>query len=541
MWPFKQPHLRTYSVPLRAAENVANLPPWRFSYQTGDKWDGGFGATEFLLADYWTLRARSVQLYETNLYARGLIRRLVTNEINTGLHLEACPIESILGLKEDSLGDWTEEVENRFSIWESEATICDVQERCSFGALQAAARAEALVSGDVLVVLQQDQRTGLPRVRLVSGAAVRTPIEYLPGPGNKIEQGVEIDALGRHVAFWIAQRSQNGLGSMESKRLPAYGEKSGRRLAWLVYGTDRKLDDVRGKPLLALVLQSLREIDRYRDATQRKAVILSMLALFIKKGVDKPGTRPIAGGAVRRGLESTVAGDNKIRKFDVAEHMPGWSIDELQTGEEPQAFSVQGTTETFGAFEEALLQSIAWTHEIPPEVLMQSFNANYSASKAALSEFQMYLTKARTAFGEQFCQPIYEEWLVAEVLAGRVQADGLLDAWRDARQFDIFGAWKAADWSGNIKPALDLPKMVGGYVAMAEAGAITRDRMARELTGTKFSQNVKRLLRENEELARAMAPIAALIALEKGQPKPSASDELDDQVQPLARPRLLVG
>src|SRR5690242_11309438 len=142
---FFSPKVRTYSEPrARRVVAVANLPPFRYSYQTGDKWEGGFGATELLLTDYWTLRARSVQLFETNLYARGLIRRLVTNEINTGLHLEASPIESILGKKEDELGDWTEDVENRFSIWESDASVCDNAELSTFGRLQAAARQEAL-------------------------------------------------------------------------------------------------------------------------------------------------------------------------------------------------------------------------------------------------------------------------------------------------------------------------------------------------------------------------------------------------------------
>jgi hypothetical protein len=55
------------------------LAPFRYSFDDGSKFAGGFGVTELLLADYWTLRQRSSQLFEQNLYARGLIRRLVTN------------------------------------------------------------------------------------------------------------------------------------------------------------------------------------------------------------------------------------------------------------------------------------------------------------------------------------------------------------------------------------------------------------------------------------------------------------------------------
>ena len=91
----------------RASLSASYLPQYRYAWDTGDKWNGGFGATEFLITDYWTLRARSKQLFESSHYARGLIRRLVTNEINTGLNLEATPEEVLLGKPEDSLADWS--------------------------------------------------------------------------------------------------------------------------------------------------------------------------------------------------------------------------------------------------------------------------------------------------------------------------------------------------------------------------------------------------------------------------------------------------
>ena len=144
--------------------------PWENSIYDGGKFFGGFGATQIQHVDYWTLRARSAQLFNENLYARGLIRRLVTNEINTGLAPEAAPDEQVIGVAEDSLNDWTETVETRFGIWGKTPELCDWKHTSTFGAIQRAARAEALISGDVLVVLRQSQRTKLPMVQLVSGS-----------------------------------------------------------------------------------------------------------------------------------------------------------------------------------------------------------------------------------------------------------------------------------------------------------------------------------------------------------------------------------
>lgn len=499
----------------------------------GSKFPGGFGPTELLTADYWVLRARSSQLFETNLYARGLIRRLVTNEIAVGLHLEATPTEKLLGYPEDGLADWSEDVELRFALWQSDPWLCDHAELKTFGALQVEARMEALISGDVLVVLRQFQPTQLPRVQLVKGSAVQSPAGFVQvAKGNRIEHGVEIDVQGRQVAYWITQRDGT------SKRLPAWGEKSGRRIAWLLYGTDKRLDDLRGKPLLALVLQSLREIDRYRDSTQRKAVINSMLAAFVKKAAAGVGSRPFAAGAVRKAsLDGTAATTTPAepRRYNMVELIPGMVIDELEAGEEVVPYPSQGTDERFGEFEEAIIQAVAWANEVPPEILRLSFSSNYSASQAAINEFKIYLNKVRTFFGENFCQPIYTEWLLAMVLAQKVVAPDLVDAWRDTMRYDVFAAWVSCDWSGNIKPSVDLSKLVGGYKALVAEGFITRDRASRELTGTKFSQNVKKLRLENAELVRANEPLTALdpkfagANTERNDSDPDRDDDADEK------------
>lgn len=494
---------------------AADLPPYvRNANWTGQKFPGGMSSVDLLYTDYWTLRAHSAALFRKNLYARGIVRRVITNEINVGLHLEATPEERILGYQEDDLSDWNEDVENRFRLWEKDPWLCDFQEQKTFGELQAQARLEAIVAGDVLVVLRQFQPTGLPRVQLISGQAVRSPWDKVPTrAGHRIEHGVELDATGKHVAYWI-QNVDNTF-----KRLPAWGEKSGRRLAWLLYGTDKRHDDVRGEPLLSLVLQSLKEIDQYRDSIQRKALVLSLLAMFVKKAVDKPGTMPIAGGAVRRGLDVTQDSAGTERKYRSAEMIPGFVIDELQPGEEPMAFQHQGAYEKFGEFEEAIVQGVAWALEIPPEILRLAFSNNYSASQAAINEYKMALNKARTWFGAGFCQPIYVEWALSAALTKKVAAPGLLESWRDAAQYDVFGAWTAADWTGAIKPAVDLSRLVEGYKEMIAEGLITRDRASRELNGTKYAKNAQKLRRENEALAAALKPLGA--AEPKSPPAPA--------------------
>ncbi len=481
-----------------------STPPSVLSSFNGDKFSGGFGPTQIFTPDYWTLRERSNQLFQDNLYARGLIRRLITNEINTGLTPEAAPDEAIIGVDDGSLTDWSENVENRFGIWGKNPDVCDWKRQSTFGAIQRAARMEALIAGDVLVVLRRSQRTRLPVVQLISGSLVQTPLggSQTMRNGHEIKHGVELDANDRQVAYHV--RQEDGT----SKRLPAFGEKSGRRLAWLIYGTDKRMDAVRGEPLLSLILQSLKEVDRYRDSVQRKAVMNSLIAMQVTKSDDKPGTLPLQGGAVRRDSATTSNNDGTSQQLNIASYIPGIVIDEMQTGEEIKLLGGQGTDINFGPFEESIIQAVAWANEMPPEILTLAFTNNYSASQAALNEFNIYLHKVWTGFGETFCMPIYIDWLVSETLLQKIVAPGLLQAWRDPTQYDVFGAWISTDWYGSIKPTTDPVKQVKAADLRVAAGYSTRAREARLTTGTKFSKNIKRLKRENAQLAEAMRPMA---------------------------------
>jgi len=471
----------------------------------GEKFEGGLGGIKNLFPDYWTLRARSAQLFNENPYAKGVIRRLITAEINTGLMPESMPIESILGLEEDELDSWTDDVEKRFWLWANNPKICDYESYRTFAEIEQDARREALVTGDVLVIIRQDKKTGLPSVQLIPGDAVRTTISSEPVGSNEIIEGVEINSKREHVAYHVCQEDGT------SRRVPAFGRRSGRRLAFLYYGTEKRAEEVRGQPILSVVLQPIKEIDRYRDSAQRKAVVNSIIAMFMKKTEDKAGTRPLTGGARRVETIDAVSSDEASRSYTAIENSPGLIMQELQVGEEPVAFQSNGADDNFPDFEESIVSLVCWALEIPPEIGKLSFSSNYSASQAANNEFKSYLDRTRDGFGASFCQPIYIDFLTSEVSRQKISAPGLVESLSDPNQYDILGAWVNAEWSGAIKPSVDPLKLVKAYNEMVEGGFISRTRVARELTGTKYSQNIKRLRKENEELAAANAPTVGLM------------------------------
>ena len=511
--PTPQPVQQTHSTADLVKQSIYQLYTNNLfsSLFDGEKFPGGFSSNigyEFI--DYWELRNKSVQLFTENLYAAGLINRLVTNTINTGLSLEATPVSSIIpNLNDDEANDWSENVESLYRIWGNQKDLVDWKRDKTEGEMQAATKKTAYISGDVLIVIRQSPVTGLPITQLIDGRHVQDPVQgdhkkAAEKRGNKITHGVEIDKNERHVAFYANKVEK---GKVTSKRIPANGPKSGRKIAWLLYGSKRLLDDIRGLPLLGLVAQSLKEIDRYRDSEQRAAVVNSMLAMFVKKGTNKPGTRPLAGGAKRRDTVEVPDGDGTTREFSIDKWIPGMTIDELGQDEEPVSFKTDRPTAGFHVFEEAIISAIAWANEIPPEVLKLAFTSNFSSSRQANSEFKMFLDKDRAWFASSFNKPRWENWLVSMVLTDRIKAPGLLESWRDQRKFEIFGAWTDSDWSGAIKPHVDPLKETNAYKIKDEQGYSTKARSTRELTGMKYSRNIKQLKKENQQLADAHQPL----------------------------------
>ena len=300
----------------------------RFGFD-GEKYPGGWQGPDHFVdtvlgLDYFTLRQRSQEIFETNLYGRGIIKRLVTNEVHTGLSLEADPNALLLGRTEDELSAWSDRVEALWGTWADTPEVCDFERRddMTHGEMTAAARREALVGGDVLIVTRTHAKTKLPTIQLIGGHLIQTPF---PIPtGKRIEMGVELDPAGRHVAYYVRDER-----SLTFTRITAK-TRSGRRSAWLMYGVDRRVGQVRGTPLLGIVLQSLNEIDKYRDSTQRKAVINSILTMWIEKTENKVSSLPMSGAATRTDTINDVDHHGQPRSYNVADQIPGVVLEELQ-------------------------------------------------------------------------------------------------------------------------------------------------------------------------------------------------------------------
>src|SRR5699024_197129 len=146
-----------------------------------------------------------------------------------------------------------------------------------------------------------------------------------------IVQGVETDRDGMVVAYWICNRhplasnSTAGVEGIAWQRVEAYGAITGRRNVLHIMNRER-IGQCRGVPILAPVLESLKQLGRYTDAEITAAVISAMFTVFIKSQSPADG-RPF--GEMIPASELIDAQDQTSIELG-----PGAIID-LNPGEEP--------------------------------------------------------------------------------------------------------------------------------------------------------------------------------------------------------------
>jgi capsid protein len=495
----------------------------------GDKFPGSFGRTKtFEFVDYWTLRTRSLQLFKENPYAIGIIRRILRNEIFTGLVPEASPLAAAIWpnekpeTREQKAVELGEKMTADFLLYANEYNIFDYRKQLTFGEFQQQVRMETLLCGDGIIVSRINPQTKLPYWDFINGNHIRTPENYVAQNGNTIKHGVELDSFGRHAAYHVQYWDGE---EVYYERIPVYGPKSGRQIAWMVYGQERMLDDVRGIPILACFLYMLKELDRYRDSEARAAVVNAMLPLFIKRSPSAGvGSRPTAGMA--RLNPNNAQPENGSSgpatpspSQPMVGMMPGTVFDDLAPGEEPVSFQTNRPNVNYRAFEEGIINLFCWLLELPPEIGMLMFRSSYSASRQANNEFDVYLKYRAYKNAKDFCQIIYQEYIIQSCLIGGIDLPGFLDVAFDPAQWKKRAAWLNCTWTGISRPSVDMGKDVGAAKDGINLGITTYDQQARKISGMSFRAVQGKLARERE-LMKNLGFVSSADEDQNGNPVP---------------------
>jgi capsid protein len=415
--------------------------------------------------------------------------------VGDGLELHCQPNLAVLqaegvDITEKDIEQFNKEVEARYMLYQQSRDGDNSNE-------DTAARVEhnvfknAYCGGDVLVLHRYEDDT--VTTQLVDASHVHSQVygdDYyameLPN-GNQVRCGVELDRRGRHVAYYVRNRNNINDQLFTYERIPAYNSQ-GFRTAYLVYGDQYRLNNYRGMPLCASVIQTLKQLDRFKTATIGKAEESAKVVFQIKHDKDSTGENPmnkqLAKGFAFNGtgygpgadLPVDANGKNLANLVSVA---VGKEVYNMPNGAEIAAVSGGEEQALFKDFYSTYFNSICGALDIPPNVGINLYQDSFSASRAALEMWIRIIIQKRARNASQFNQRRYELWLHTEILKGNVDAPGYLTAFYTGNK-QVLQAYRTAVWDGPYPGHIDPKKEADAIRSLMGGRAVNMPLMTYE-------------------------------------------------------------
>lgn len=479
----------------------------------GEKNLGEIGPIKDYRMDYYGLSLRSYQSYIESEVTQIITNKFKTWVIGKGLKLQSEPATNYLksqGINVDK-NEFSKQIEEIWKLY-SKSRRCSHSKMQNLNKLQEVAQLNATLGGDVLVLLRLDENN-IPTVQLVDGQNViheQGGTEMFPlvlPNGNKVAFGVEFNDKREHVAYYIRKPGIVQQYSFETERIPALGKESGLKMAFMVYGLRYRIDSLRGIPMITVVLETLKKMERYKEATVGSAEERQKIVYQIVHQIFSDGSNPFVAEMAKAfspdhntdEIPEDVAGRQLADKVTVSTNK--------QTINMPRGQELKGLESKnelyFKDFYGVLLDIICAALEMPPNVALSKYDSNYSSSRAAIKDWEHILLVRREDFSEQFNQPIYNFALHIWIMLRMISAPGYLQAFvRDS--WLVLEAYRCCRWIGAVVPHIDpLKEVQAARLKLGTSGAAiplaTAESATEDVGGGEYHSNVLQYAEELEE------------------------------------------
>lgn len=475
----------------------------------GEKTLGELGVVVKNIPDFERLRLRSYDAYATIDTVKIIASKFFFWVIGSGLKLQIEPNRTVLkseGIINDDAfyADFQKLVEARFMIY-ANSKNCDYLKEKSLHQLALDFYQATFLGGDTLAVVRFE-KTG-PNIQFISGDHVRNPdvgSEYFglaTENGNHIVDGIEIDSKGSHIAYYVNVKPKANDLVVKYERIPAIGAKSQKRLAWMIYGKKISPDHLRAVPEMSQSLEKINKLDRYTEASVTKAEQAAKIVYSIEHEEFSTGESHLQNVVARKrgetinpitGSDYTLA-DGLANK--ITETTSGQAYN-MPNGATLKAFESSIET-TFSDFYSTIFKTISAGVDLPPEVAMQEYNSNYSASRAAINSFGYVIFIKRHKFAHDFYIPFFKLWLEFEILNNKIEAPGYIE---NIGNFMVTESYSQCRFTGKNMPHIDPLKEIKAVREMLGTdGAtplISREQAVEMLNAGQWDENFMKSLEE---------------------------------------------
>lgn len=468
--------------PAKEVESSGTYRPIYYQSYDGEKNLGEIGPLVKYCVDYESLRLRSWKSFMDSEITQTIIRKFGIWVVGDGLKLQCEPSNYILESEKIKLDveKFNETVESRWKIFSS-SKMADYSGTNSLTKIANEAFINTRVGGDVLVILRIVN--GSVKVQLIDGSHVQSPygLSYT-NENYRIIDGIKIDKTGSHISYFVRG------GDFDFQEIPAF--VNGQKMAFMVYGLRYRMDNIRGIPAISSVLETISKLERYKEATVGSAEEVAKIAYQIVHQAYSDGTNPMLQNLVKgfdldakgAGLPVDEAGVQLANKLAVTTNKQAFNN---PVGAEIKTMSTGNKELYFKDFYSMNINMVASTMGIPPDVALSKYDSNYSASRAAIKDWEHTLNVDRGSFSEQFYQPIFNLFLHLEILKNKISAPGYLTAVAKGNEM-VVEAYRVARWIGANVPHIDPMKEV-------QAERLKLGKSAESIPLTTVEQSIERL------------------------------------------------
>lgn len=434
---------------------------------------------DILSHDYDVLVQRSYDLDRNNPLASGALSSLEENIIGTGLRVQSQIDYKYLNLTEEQAQEWQAEAERIFKLWACKNTADSKREQ-NFYQMQSTAFVGSMLTGDAFAQRQYMRKNDFLGTswRLVDSSRVCNPDHTTDS--RKITNGIERDSTGAPVWYhYTNTHPYDYKQPVTWSKISPYSNDGFTR-DFIHAFKKRAVAENRGRPILAPVIEALKQLGRYTEAELQAAVVSGLFTVFIK---SPDGTTE---------LDHYDGDSEESTPSDTNYSMGNGAIVGLAEGEDISTANPGRPNSGFDPFVLAILRQIGVCLGLPYELMVKHFTASYSASRAALNEAQRSFRQRRKWFGDSFCQPIYESVIIEAVAKGYLSAPGFFDDYQ-TRQ-----AYLSTTWTGDAWGSLDPVKDVSAAEKRLSLGLTTRAQETLELTGGDYDKNAMQRAKESK-------------------------------------------
>jgi len=489
----------------------------RIDTSTTSRWMPTAGsANADTIRDLPVLRARSRDQMRNAPVALGALNTTVSHVVGTGLAYTPAIDPGFLGMTAEEADAWSEDTKRRFDTW-AESLDCDLARKLNFYGVQDLSVRSQLESGDIFVVTPRVARNGgSARLALQLIEADRVCNPNRATDTDTVVDGMEIDPdTGETIACHIARKHPgdpaNNTGNTWT-RVAMRGTQTGRRNVLHMFKQLRP-GQVRGVPMIAPILEPLKQLSRWTDAELNAAVVSSMFSVFVK--MDPDAFEDMFDDKSKEEIiNKGLAWTGEMESGQAINLLPGESVESPSPGRPNPAFD---------PFWGAMVRQIGMALEMPVEVLTMHFQSSYSAARAALLMAWKAFRSRRDMLATYLCQPVFELWLADEVAEGRIHAPGFFSS-------DLVrAAWCAAVWTGDGPGSIDPLKEVNAAEKRIGLGISTKEAESIAYDGVpwraKHAQRVKEVEAEKRDGIYTPPPGSPAAAAPAAKPAPQPDDE----------------